>query len=230
MAQRILDKYSAETCISYAERHLRLNAQCKGTEPLTIAMQPAIADASTKAAMLKGAEKTKFERYDQTLFLDAELDNAIRDTAAKCTSFDRENPTARVYASIFPQNTSPIINTYHLNEADEVRKVIIRLQALGAEHPLFAEAAALQTIVDKVDNAAQAYYDAITDHARCKAEQEIAKIKLIKQYTANIFNAELMFGRKFSDRLFPQIMSSSSSTPQDAIVVETQNQSTQQVK
>jgi len=209
MAQRLQEKHSPELCVGLTRRHLRLNTQTSGADVLTSAIEPVVADVDVRISRVKTAEAEKHSCYDMTVFMDAELDNCVRTCAEKCMAYDRSNPGSQVYKMVFPDNTSGIINTYHLKESAEVQKVIARLETLDQSHPLRSEATVLRAVVVRVDETAQKYYDAIAKLAAVKAELDIAKTKLIRQYMANIFDAEKLFGRQLADRLFPLITTAS---------------------
>lgn len=221
MAQRLQEKFSAEACIAFGKRHIRLNTQTQGAETLTNAIGPAIADLEVRIARVNSAEAEKNSCYDITVFMDTELDNKVKTTADRCVAYDRDHPGSQVYNMIFPDNTYAITSVHHLKETAEVKKVITRLETLPQDHPLRAEIAVLQEVIVRVDTAIQAYYDAISRHASAKADCDIAKVKLIRQYTANMFDAEKMFGRSNANRLFPVISRSSKVEPEvDTTVTE----------
>jgi len=221
MAQRLQERFSAEACVAFGKRHLRLNSQTQGAESLTNAIGPAIADLEVRITRVAAAEAEKNSCYDITVFMDTELDNKVKTTADRCIAYDRDHPGSQVYKLVFPDNTFAVTGVHHLKETAEVKKVITRLETLPQDHLLRAEIAILQEVIGRVDGTIQNYYDAISKHASAKAECDIAKIKLIRQYTANMFDAEKMYGRSDANRLFPIISRSSKVEPEvDTTVTE----------
>jgi hypothetical protein len=219
MAQRLQEKFSAEACVAFGKRHLRLNSQTRGAETLTSAIGPVIADLEVRIANVASAEAEKNSCYDLTVFMDTELDNKVKTTADRCIAYDRDHPGSQVYRLIFPDNTFAITSVHHLKETAEVKKIITRLETLPQDHPLRPEITVLQEVIGRVDGTIQNYYDAISKHASAKADCDIAKIKLIRQYTANMFDAEKMYGRTDANRLFPIISRSSKVEPEDETTV-----------
>lgn len=206
MARRLQNQYSPGLCVRYSKRHTRINAQVAGTETLTSAIVPLIAATEEKIAAKKTAEDTRDSNYDLLMFADGELDNKVRDTAAACKEYDRNNPGARTYETVFPENTKPIIDANPADEPAEVTKVVSRLQSLGSNHVLAAFIPSLTESAEKVSEYSNKYLTAISQVGKADADLQIAKANLIRQYTFNMFEAEKMFGRKYASRLFPKII------------------------
>ncbi len=210
MAQRLHQSHSPGLCIRSGKRHVRLCTQAKGGEVLSAAISGLIAVAEEKASRKRTAEDARDGYYDMLIFHDAELDNRVRTTASRCKEYDRENPTAHLYATIFPEDTSAIIQVNPMNEPAEVKKVITRLQSLGSAHPLFQMADYLTEAVEKVNEIVPKYLDSVSQVGTTDAELQIAKADLIRQYLHNMFEAEKMFGRNYADKLFPRLSRKSS--------------------
>lgn len=208
MAQRLYEKHSPGMCVRLSKRHSRLCSQVQGAESLASAIAGAIAKVQEKAAAKRAAEEERDSCYDLILFHDADLDNVIRSTASRCKEYDRENIGARTYQTIFPENTSPIIETNPADEPLEVQKVVTRIQSLGSDHELFPLAEKLDQAAQKVNEAVSKHLDGISGVGAADAELQIAKAELIRQYMVNIFEAEKLFGRKNANRLFPSFKSS----------------------
>lgn len=215
MAQRIYESHSPGLCIRNSKRHTRLCTQVKGADVLANAIAAPIENLKEKIAAKRAAEEAKDEFYDLIVFHDGELDNKVRTAASRCKEYDRDNPGSRTYEMIFPENTTPIIETNPAEEPAEVLKVVTRISALGEDHPLAYLAAELTEAAEKVNQIVPKYLDAITRVGTADAELQIAKSELIRQYMVNVFDAQKLFGRKMADRLFPRTSKRTRATDDD---------------
>jgi hypothetical protein len=210
MPQRLQKNCSPAMCIRYSNRHSRLCTQVAGGENLRNEIKVQVTATEEKMKAKEVAEDARDGFYDLIIFSDADLDNRVRTAASKCKEYDRSNPTARIYETIFPENTGPIIDTNPENEPAEVMKVVSRIQTLGKDHQLTSLAAYLTEGVEKSNEYIKQYLASIAKVGMVDAELQIAKANLIKQYIANMFEAEKMFGRKYAARLFPKLNTNSS--------------------
>jgi hypothetical protein len=194
---------------------VRLCAQVPGTEFLSNPIKVLITDVETKISAKKVAVEEKETCYDIIGFRDAMMDNAIRTIASRAKDYDLNTPGSNAYRTIFPENTTDIINLNPAEEVSEVSKVVTRIKSLGETHPIYPLITTLTESAAQVDIAIKAHLDAITAVGAADAQLQLAKTALIRQYLSNMFDAEKRFGRKTADRLFPRIINSKNDDSDD---------------
>ncbi|HEX2956764.1 MAG TPA: hypothetical protein VHO70_08025 [Chitinispirillaceae bacterium] len=213
MAQRLQSTHSPDYSVKAGKRHQRLSFQVKGAEFLAEAIKGPITLVEEKIKAKEDADDKSDQLFDLINLYDSEQDNKIRTVASRCKEYDRDNPGARTYETIFPNNTGAIIDANVFDEPEEVKKVAARIQSLGPDHILSSLGATLTEAADRVKQAINQHLESITEVGKADAELQIAKSVLVKQYLSNMFEAEKMFGRKGADRLFPKLSGGSSSQP-----------------
>jgi hypothetical protein len=227
MAQRLQPKDSADKCINIGNRHIRLCNQMKGTEFLVVSIKPAITACSTKQKAVSDATEATEVAHDTWVFTDSILDTIVKNTASRCKEFDRSNPGASNFASIFPKGIEVITRETREDEPDVVDKLAVRIEALGSAHELFPNAAKLREAAQKSRDAHTTYKELSKTVDTLKVELEITKSELIDKYIANMLDAEKAFGRDYANRLFPILRSSDSSSDDSD---ETPKQSSDETK
>ncbi len=85
----------------------------------------------------------------------------------------------------------------------------MRLESLGEGHPLFGLAADLKGKIAASRQAIDALYLAVTEQKKAEAEEEIAQLKLRRQYELNYLDARRTLGKDAAERLFPRVSSRS---------------------
>jgi hypothetical protein len=210
MAQSLIEDFSPAKCESAAERFLHLSTQISGAEVVTTPVKNALAELQAKSVIFKAAVKTRMFAYDLAQLADSNQDNCIRDTGEACKKYDRDNFGSKVYALVFPQNTTPVIETNFFDEPAEIRKAIDRIRSLGPDHQLFTCAAQLDQFATASETAITNFKVALSKEASCQVELSIAKFNLIRTYNNTILQAQQLFGRKNANKLFPQVRNSSS--------------------
>jgi hypothetical protein len=221
MAQSLLESFSAERCIHFAKRHIRLSKQIPGAQALNTNVETVMKDVQQKCTAHENALEEKAFAYDLTVFKDVSLDNGVRDAANACKKYDRDNLGSQTFDLVFQNNITPIIETHHLKEPEEVRKVIDRINNLGPNHPLKVQADQLLVHVTESEDSITKYNDALKKVASCEVDLSMARFNLVRTYNNTILDAIKMFGRKNTNRLFPQIHSSSIDDVEDDPVEET---------
>ena len=109
-------------------------------------------------------------------------------------------------ATIFPEGRFSAITVVNRNqEPDVVEKLAVRLESLGAAHPLYGLAAELKRKVDASRQAIAALTQTITERKKAEAEEEIAQLALRRQYELNYLEARRTLGRDLAERLFPRV-------------------------
>lgn len=211
MAQSLLLTISAKKGSKIARRALRLFKQVPGADKsLTQKLEAANGEIEIKMAALEKAKDEKDHCYDMVQFRDVELDNAVRDAAEACKKIDRDNMGSQLFSTIFPDNVTAVVETYFKDEPAEVKKIISRIQNLGADHPLKAQADKLSEVVAQSDFAIRELNDSMIKEASCQVDLEVSRNNLVKTYNNLILDAIKAYGRKNANKLFPQIRGSSS--------------------
>lgn len=211
MTQRLQPSDSAEKCINSSNRHTRLCNQVQGTEFLVVSIKPAVDECTAKQIVVSEAVKLMEGAYDIWVFTDGILDAAVKNAANRCKEFDRENPGANIFATIFPDGTEVITKEKRDDEPDKVDKLAVRFEALGAAHLLFPYAAKLRETAQKSRDMCTTYKNLTKKVDLLKTELDIAKSVLISKYIVNMLDAEKTFGREYANRLFPILRNSDSS-------------------
>lgn len=205
MARLLQDRQSTEVHLTSAHRHVRLCHQLRGTETLVQLIQPTITALEAKQTVTKSKSIDRDAAYDKLVLSDSLLDDSVRTTFENAKQYDRENPGSVILTQLFPDGKFTGITSAPLDkEADLAEKLLIRIQSLGAAHPLAKRVAPLQQAIQNCRAAQQAYFNAITSQKSAEAEEEIAQAALRKQYELNYYEALRIFGRTVADRLFPQ--------------------------
>jgi len=220
MAQSLLESFSAQRCVMYAKRHIRLTKQIPGAHSLSLTFDNDLNNVQQLITALNVAFEEKTYIYDLTVFKDVTLDNCIRDTANACKKFDRDNLGANTFNQVFPDTTMAVITTHHLKEPAEVRKVISRINNLGPDHILKKWADELLVCVTDSEETVTKYYEAIQKVANCQVDLTMAKFNLVRAYNSRILDAIKLFGRKNVNKLFPQVRDSSSDETDEEIPEE----------
>jgi hypothetical protein len=205
MARLLYDRQSTETHLTFAQRHVRLCHQVNGTETLVQSILPTISALESKKNITSTKSIDRDAAHDKLVLTDSLLDDCVRTTFERARQYDRENPGRLVLTQIFPDGKFSGITSAPLDkEADLAEKLLLRIQSLGASHPLGSMVAPLQQAIQNCRAAQQSFINAITAQKSAEAEEEIAQAALRKQYELNFYEASRLFGRTLADRLFPQ--------------------------
>lgn len=205
MAQFLYERHSFNVHLRTVKRHIRLCRQVKGAQELVSAIEPFYTDLvqkNTQATLL--SEETEFKR-DSLLFFDANLDDKVRDVFEASKKYDRDNPGLKVSPTLFPAGTSPIVYAPVEAEPSVVATLIKSIQNLGEGHTLAEHIPVLQAAIDEVNAAIEELHAAIKAEKAAEADAIISKGNLTRQYSQNILNASLKFGKEYANRLFPPI-------------------------
>jgi hypothetical protein len=208
MATMLRNNDSTDKHLNTVRRHTRLCKQISGTEEFVTNIQPAYNELKEKQALTQAKAEEREDAYDDLIFQDGLLDNAVRSTFEKCKQFDRDNIGQSVLKQIFPEEKfSDIIREPIASEPDEVEKIKIRIEELGDTHTLYPLAAILQERIDASRQAITALNDSIRAQKMAEAEEEITQGKLRQQYENNYLDARKKLGRQTAEMLFPKTSS-----------------------
>lgn len=205
MAQFLYERHSFNVHLRIVKRHIRLGRQVKGAQELVAAIEPFYTDLVQKTANASSlSEETEFKR-DSLSFVDANLDDKVRDLSEACKKYDRDHPGMVVSPVLFPAGTSPIVYAPIESEPSVVEKLILAVQNLGEGHPLAEHIPLLQTAIDEAKAAIEELHTAIAAEKTADALASISKLNLTRQYAQNIHAASAKFGKEYANRLFPPI-------------------------
>lgn len=205
MAQLLYERHSTNVHLNIVKRHIRLARQFKGAEALVTAIEPFYNELAAKAANTTDATDETECKRDLLAFTDVSLDDKVRDLYEACKKYDRDHPGIPVTTLLFPDGISTVIYAPLETEPTLIEKLILGLQSLGGEHPLFAHIPILQDTLIHINQAISELKAAITSEKMAEGLEAIAKMNLTRQYEQNIYAAGSKFGKAFANRLFPAI-------------------------
>lgn len=215
MPRMLRDHDSSDFHISTVRRHIRFCRQFKGAEKYATRIEPVYQELINKQAITKSEKEKRQDAYDDVILYDTALDNGVRTVFEKCQQFDRENMSELVLKKIFPEEKyGHIVKMPYAEEPAEIEKIVIRIENLGAEHPLFPLAAELREKITKCQTAITNHYEAIRQQKRAEAEEEIAQAKLRQIYENNYLDARKEFGKVNAEQLFPLTSSNARTEPE----------------
>ncbi len=112
-------------------------------------------------------------------------------------------PTARVLMTIFPTGKfGGLVNLPVEEEQEALDNLVLRLQSLGEDHPLFVETDTLAVNIE-ASKAAVAIFEVATKAVKTAlTKEEMAKAALRQQYEKNYLQARDMFKRSLAERIF----------------------------
>lgn len=209
MTQKLKETDSVDRCLSMGRRSLRMFAQNKKAEDLITNIKGSMAACKLKKGELETAWEQADDCFDEWCFQDGNLDDAIRNTGNDCTKYDRENPGANLFTTLFPKGTSEVIRENRSVEPDVVDKIATKIEHLGEEHPIYPHAAKLHEQAALTREKEKLYNEANAVISKFEAELEMLKLALIKNYNDNILEATKRFGEAYASRLFPRIRNNS---------------------
>ncbi|MBN2090035.1 hypothetical protein JW964_10485 [candidate division KSB1 bacterium] len=208
------DHDSSDFHISTVRRHIRFCRQFKGAEKYATRIEPVYQELISKQAITKSEKEKRQDAYDDVILYDTAFDNSVRTVFEKCQQFDREHVSEIVLKKIFPEEKyGHIVKMPYAEEPAEVEKIVIRIENLSADHPLYPLAAELREKITKCQTAITNHHEAIRQHKRVEAEEEIAQAKLRQVYENNYLDARKEFGKVNVEQLFPQTGSNTKTEP-----------------
>ncbi len=216
MAQLLYERQSTKAHLNAVSRHIRLCRRASGTEEVIAAINPYYKALIEKQNASEEAKQKREMAYDDVIFNDDLLDDEVRTCYDDCKKHDRKNPGRPVLNIVFPDGKfSPIINAPLKDEPDEVEQLVIRIESLGAEHPLNQTIASLKEGINNCRNALKEYHNSISTQKSVEALEEIAQANLRRQYEYNYLDLIKLFGKKHANRFFPVLHNTSKNNVDD---------------
>ena len=213
MAQLLYERDATRKHLSATRRHMRLCRQFPGTQFLMDSIQLPYSVLRDKQTATQRKEELREDRYDDLLIADTQLDDQVRLVFRRCEEHDRALPTEAVMPRIFSEGKfGHIVNMNLREEPDTVMSIVLRLENLGKEHPLYPLAKNLRTQIATSRKAIKAYEEMVSQVKTCQAEEQIARATLRRQYENNYLDARKQLGKIRAERLFPKLSTSSRST------------------
>jgi hypothetical protein len=213
LPQSLRPETSVEKNQLNGERHISLCEQVPGAEQLVNWISPYLISLEERIANYKKAEKESLKASDKLIYNTSLLKNQLRSASDKVKEYDRDNPGSNLMSVIFPDNLTPLIVTNPVDTPKEVTKTVTKIQSLGIEHPLYGVAAKITEKVDLCNESITKCKDADEKLKVAEAELDVAHLAFIKQYGINILEAKKLFGKDFSEQLFPKIVQTKKKPP-----------------
>jgi hypothetical protein len=133
------------------------------------------------------------------------MDDGVRTVYEKCKQHDRENPDDQILSLVFPETAfGPYVRNNIFKEPAIVEQLVVRLESLGKEHPMYAVAGLLKKPLREMRKAILAFREGERHEKIAKTERDLSKGDLVKQYRTNYFDACKDLGKKKASQLFPR--------------------------
>jgi hypothetical protein len=207
MAQMLHQKDSSAKHLRFGRRHIRLCGQISGAGQFAAAIQPKLDSLAAKVRERTAATEQRENAYDEVVFQDTQLDNAVRTVFERVKQYDREH-TTRTLDLLFPGRVySDLVRMPLSEEPHAVNKIIVKIEGMnaGAE---FQELADLLKQKTEVSIAAwNAYQQTVVDYNAIAAAEEVVKLEVRQQYEYNWLDARRAYGANVANSLFPKVTS-----------------------
>ena len=198
-------RMSSESIWSSAIRHQRLCNQIPGAKQFATAIQPVIDNLKEKHQISTDAFDDKGAAYDNVVLKDTILDDVVRDISDAAKQYDRKNVGRGIYTTLFPDGkTTSITNVSLSKEPDQADKLLLRFDNFEEGNSLLDHKAPLTAAIADTRNMIAAYHLAITNEKKALEVEASAQDDVIRQYEFNSLDAAKLFGKKYTNRLFPK--------------------------
>ena len=205
MARMLSTRMSSESILNNATRHQRLCKQVPGAEKFATAIQPVVDKLKEKHQISVNAFDDKGAAYDNVVLKDTVLDDVIRDISDTAKLYDRKQMDRGIYTTLFPDGkTTTITNASLGKEPDKAENLLLRFSIFEEGNPMLTQMAPLTTAIADTRLALTGYEQAITDEKKALADEAMAQEDVIRQYEFNFLDASKLFGKKYTNRLFPK--------------------------
>lgn len=204
--QFLYDYHSAGKCLSATKRHSRLCRQIPGGTKYEQQIAPFQSELQTREAELETAEDNAFTAKDVVRLSDSLLAALLIKVHHRCSEYDNQNTGSFTVKTLFPNGKYSEITQFNMyKEPDKALELAEKLTALGTTHALYPLALELKEAVQKSKKAIADEETAITALGLSKSNAEISKLRLIRRYNSNYFQAGDEGGKAFAERLFPDL-------------------------
>lgn len=205
MARMLNARMSSESILNNAIRHQRLCKQVSGAEKFATAIQTPIDKLKEKHAISLTALEDKGSAYDNMVLKDSILDDIIRNISDSARQYDRKNVGRAIYTSLFPDGkTTSITNVSFSKEPIEADKLLSRFDKFEEGNIMLDHKAPLAAAIAEARTVISAYNTAIDKEKMALEAEASAQDDVIKQYEFNYLDAAKLFGKKYTNRLFPK--------------------------
>jgi hypothetical protein len=216
MARLIYQKDSTAQHLRMGRRHIRLCGRMAGAGKWVAPIQQKLDLLTEKHQVRLNAAAAAEDAYDDLILCDAALDNGVRTLFERLKQYDRDN-NARTLETVFPAHGySDIVRMPLSEEPQEVDRLLLRLESLGAEHELLQQAEPLRQRKNASSAAWDAYRQATGLEKEAAVAEQLAKIEVRRQYEFNYLDARREFGASAAEALFPKVSSGGGGTARDA--------------
>lgn len=189
-----------------ADRHMRLCNQIPNAAKYGEKILPSYNDLMAQKAALKAAKKNLNGALDTVQLFDTGLDDLLRDVQGKAKEYDRNHPGSNTAVLIFPGgNITPIVTMSNEDEPEAAHGIALKIKSLGAEHPLYPNAALIEAAVEKCKTALLQHTAATKAVGDANTTLTISKVNLVRKYNANYFLAASDVDKNFAEKLFPKL-------------------------
>ncbi|MDP4209980.1 MAG: hypothetical protein Q8928_14295 [Bacteroidota bacterium] len=222
MARQLYQRDSAAFHLNATRRHIRLARQQKGAEGFADAIQPFFLDLQEKQKLTVQANQQREDTYDDIMYADQALDDAIRTTYETCKQYDRNHPGEALVLKIFPNGTfSEIVNMPYAEEPLAADRIAVSIENLGEKHPVYSLVADLRAKIAGVNATLEAYKQNLTHLTHAQVAEEASKASLRQQYEFNYLDARKQLGTTYAERIFPQLSVRSKTTTEEEAATAT---------
>ncbi len=205
MARMITKFDSTAQHLRMGRRHARLCGRVSGAKKFPVALQPELDKLKEQKKNREKAVENKEDAYDDVIYCDIQLDNAIRTAFERVRQWDRDN-NSRILDMVFPNRIySDIVRMPLSKEPVEAAKLPKRLETLEDGHELRQLAAPLRQCIDASRAAWNVYQQATEQLKDLQTDEELAKAAVRQQYEHNYLDARKEFGAAVADSIFPRI-------------------------
>lgn len=205
MARLLYETDSADKHLSSARLHTRRCALVPNTGKYVDAIDPFYTDLQAKSSERGLKRVAREDAYDEVVFYDSVMDNEVKNLFRDSVKYDSKHPGELVEKKLFPKGKFTVITDINReDEQDAVDALILRVETLGAEHELYPYAALLNEKLTQCRNSTNTLKEKQSEENLAKANEDISKETLRRQYEKNYLDARADLGRNLAERLFPK--------------------------
>jgi hypothetical protein len=223
IAMNYLKEYfSTAKCKSATKRHMRLCRQTDGASKYEQAILPAYNDLVAKDLAHENTIDNTYAAHDLVRLCDTRLDDLIIKLHHNCEDYDKEHVGATTRTDLFPSgNYGPIVSMNMYKEPASALAIATRIETFGATHQLFPFVALIRTAVTASEKSITDEAAAIKAEGAAKANAEIAKLLLVRQYNSNYHQAANDGGKPYAESLFPDFGGGNTDDDTDTTTTDT---------
>lgn len=204
MTRKLSHRMSSEAILNNAIRHQRLCNEVVGAEKFATAIQTPIDKLKEKRQISLTATENKGAAYDLVVLKDTVLDDVVRDISDTAKQYDRKSVWHSICNVLFPKGKKPTITNAPLTkESDMANQLLLRLNSFEEGNSLLEFKTPLTAAIADNNTAITTYKQLITDEKKALADEALAQDDVVRQYEFNFLDATELFGKEYTNRLFP---------------------------